>query len=118
MVAMPLPLDHRPPPAVSVSDTLAPVHTVSGPLMFAGDKLTVMVVLTGQPAAEVKVILLVPVAMPVTLPVVVPIVATPVLPLSHVPLPLSVRVMCAPTHKADGPPGNGGVGLMVTIAER
>ena len=118
MVAMPLPLDHSPPPAVSVSDTLAPVHTVSGPVMAVGDKLTVTVVVTLQPAVDVKVILLVPVAMPVTLPVVAPMVATPVLPLIHVPLPLSVRVMCAPTHKADGPPGNGGVGFTVTVAVR
>ena len=118
IIAAPPPLVHRPPPAVSVSDTLAPAHTVSGPVMAVGDKLTVTVVVILQPAVEVKVILLVPVVMPVTLPVVAPMVATPVLPLSHVPLPLSVRVMCAPTHRADGPPGSGGVGLIVIVAVR
>ena len=109
---------HKPPPTVSVRVIAAPAHTPEGPVMAVGDKLTVTVVVTGQPAVDVKVILLVPVAMPVTLPVVAPIVATPVLPLSQVPPPLSVRVMCAPTHKADGPPGSGGVGLIVIVAVR
>jgi hypothetical protein len=91
--------------------------------MAVGDKLTVTVVVTLQPAVDVKVILLVPVDMPVTTPVdgepVEPaIVATPVLPLLHTPLPLSVRLACAPTHRAEGPPGSGGAGLMVTVAVR
>jgi hypothetical protein len=87
-------------------------------VIAVGDKLTVTVVVMLQPAVDVKVILLMPVIMPVTLPVVAPMVAIPVLPLNQVPLPLSVRVICAPTHRADGPLGNGGVGLMVTIALR
>ena len=115
---VPVPALHSPPPAVSLNVTLAPAHTVPGPVIVVGERLTVTVVEMLQPTVEVKVILLVPVVTPVTTPVVGVIFATAVLPLSHVPPPLSVSVICAPTHKADGPPGIAGVGLIVIVAVR
>ena len=106
---------HTPPPAVSASGTLTPVHTVPGPVMVVGERLTVTGSMAVQPVGKVNVMLLVPVAMPVTTPVPDPMVATPVLPLLHTPVLVSVRVMCAPTHNADGPPMLPGAGFTVTV---
>ena len=109
---------HIPPLAVSVSVSVVPVHINPVPVTTVGELLTVTVVVALHPVGAVKVIALVPVVIPVTIPVPDPIVSTPVLPLIHAPAPLSVRLMWAPIHTADGPPITAGFGFTVTVAVR
>ena len=104
---------HSPPPTVSVSVVVAPLHTAPAPVIAVGDKLTVTVVVVLQPEVVVKVTIATPVLNPVTIPVDVPI-AMGVLLLAHVPLLLSVRLMFEPTQTADGPPIAADAGFTVT----
>ena len=95
---------HPPPGGVSASSTVAPTHTVPGPVIVPGDKLTVIVVVAVHPVVAVKVMTDVPVTTPHTVPVVATTVATPVLLLAHVPAyPAAVSAIDAPTHTAVGP---------------
>ena len=107
-------LIHTPPPMESLKVVVSFAHTADGPIMAVGERLTVIVVLALQPANDVYVITVVPVATPKTLPA--KTVATVVTELTHVPpIGLSLSVIIAPTHSAVGPVMIG-IGFTVTIA--
>ena len=97
---------HVPPPAASESEVVKPIHAELTPdiVPAEGEAFTVTTAETEQPAADVKLIIEVPVVPPVTSPVEAPIVATVVLLLVHVPAPAaSLRLVVPPAHKLSVP---------------
>ena len=116
-----LPLSQVPPPR-SDKVELPPGHKVNEPVIAPGAGLTVMVFVAVQPVSgNVNVITDVPPAglTPVTTPVPDIIVATPVLPLTHVPVPEgSLSAKTPPGQIPEVPPDIAdGSGLTVTVAE-
>ena len=110
---------HAPPPTPSVSVVFAPTQTADAPEIAVGDKLTVTTIFDAQPAGDVYVILLVPVATPVITPLEGPTVAIEGLPLNHVPpVGLGISVIVAVTHTAVGPVSVGvGFTVIAFVAE-
>jgi hypothetical protein len=107
--------DQRPPDTVSVSRAVDPTHTLDGPVIAVGDKLTVTVFVTTHPLHDVNDIVVVPVLFPWTIPVEALMLATRGLVLVQLVGQdgnESVSVIVAPTHKALGPPIGDGVGLI------
>ena len=111
-------LVHDPPPAGSLSVTVSLAHTLAGPLIVVGERLTVIVVCALHPAGVVYAITVDPVVPPVTIPV-GPIVAIEVFTLLQVP-PAGVLVsdIVAPTQTAVGPVMAVGNRFTVTTAVR
>jgi len=92
-------LVHVPPPVELPKVIVAFTLTVAGPVIVAGDELTVTTVLTLQPALRVYVMEDVPVATPVTRPEDALIVAIEVVPLLQVPpLVESLNAVVNPVH--------------------
>ena len=112
-----LPLVHAPPAEISVKAIEAPVHTTDGPVMLAGNELTVATTVAKQPAAVVYVIVTVPVVNPFTIPLAEPTLALNGMLLVHVPPVIaSLRVVVAPRHTPGFPVIAGGKGFTVIIA--
>jgi hypothetical protein len=74
-----------PPGVALVRELHVPAHTLSEPLIAAGNGLTVTIAVLIQPVLIVYDITAVPPATPVTTPLDEPTVAIPILPLVHVP---------------------------------
>lgn len=110
---------HVPPPGISLSVTVAPEHTVDGPLIAPGAGLTVTSTVAVQPVAvAVNVIMVVsPDVVPaVNMPVADVITAAAVLLLLQVPVkPVAASVTVALGHTAVGPVITG-AGLSTTVA--
>jgi hypothetical protein len=94
-----------PPRVASPSVILLPRHTVCGPVIVSGERLTLITAVAKQPdAVIVYVIFEVPTAMPVTMPSTESIVAAAVFELLHVPPPVkSLSVTVVPVHTEVGP---------------
>jgi len=110
--------DHVPPGVEGVSATVAPEHTLSGPVGIVGGALTLITLELVQPLlVNEYTTVAAPVPTPVTIPVVAPTVATDgnavVL---HVPEPLAVSVIVFPIHTTLGPLIAEGNGFTVNIA--
>ena len=96
-------LVHVPPPTVLLNVVVCPTHALRMPVMIPGALFTVTRRVALQPAVPVKVIIDVPVVNPVTIPELRPTVATPVVPLTQVPLPVALSVVVVPTHNPVAP---------------
>jgi len=104
---------HTPPDIASLRVMLLPPHTVVGPVIAAGDGITVTVVYASQPTEYV--IVAVPAAPGVTTPELEPIDATPGLPLVQIPPGVpSVRFSEPVRHTGELPDIAEGGGLTVT----
>jgi hypothetical protein len=99
----------------SVNVVVSPSHRLVTPDMPSGKGFTVIVAVTMQPAADVKLIVAVPALKPVTTPVVLPTLAAPKTAL-QLPLPLSDKVVVAPGHTFIGPVIGDGGRFTVTTA--
>lgn len=109
-------LVHTPPVMASVSVAFPATHTVPGPVIAPGEKLTVMTAVDEQPDDATNVTVVVPGVTPESKPVVAIIVATEVLLLVQVPVkPGADSEMDEPTQTAVGPPITGAL-LMIMIA--
>lgn len=103
-----VPLSHDPPPG-SVNVVVAPGQMAAVPVIVPGSGFTVIVCVTWQPPAEVKVInavagLVLPVTTALSIPDDEPIVATVGALLVHVPLiGGSVKVVVTPWHRTKVP---------------
>ena len=108
---------HTPPAVISPNPVDDPAHTLSIPLMAAGDACTVTVLVTVQPVPNEYVIRVVaPGSIPVTIPLDEPMVAAVTVPLLHAPPPTgSVSAVVAPAHTVDEPTIAVGAVLTVTV---
>ena len=98
----------------STSEITDATHTLSGPVIGAGDELTVMLTVVSQPNPDVYVIMAVPDDTPVTPPV--PDTVAVLLVVLHVPPEVaSVKFTLSPVHTDDGAVIAAGVGLTVTV---
>lgn len=112
----PMTLLHVPPDTESANVTLAPIHTVSAPLIaaIAGKGFTVMtwLVVIGQGDDNVKMTVSVPEVMPVTLPE--ELMEAFVLVTLHVPVADPVSVVADPWHTDADPDTVAGVAVVIS----
>jgi hypothetical protein len=105
-----------PPAVVLASEVVRPWHTVSVPVIAAGNALTVAVAVVIQPEGNVYVMSVVAVAMPVTTPE-ASMVATEVTALDHVPPEAAVlSVVILPSHTDNVPVIGAGRAFTFTVA--
>ena len=109
---------HVPPGVASVKVIEEPTHTLPGPTIANGERLTVTIAVLIQPAAEVYVIVDVPGVTPVTTPDAESTVATTILLLFHVPPAESVRAVVAAVHTVRVPLMGGAVQAGVTGSDK
>ena len=97
--------DHVPPDVASLRVIVAPSgHTLLGPVIAAGNGLTVTTAVAGEPQPSLYIIVVVPVETVEIVPLEAPIVATPVELLLHTPpFGLSDKVILEPIHTVPGP---------------
>ena len=119
IVATPVLLLLQVPPVVpSLSDADEPSHIVNVPRIPDGTGFIVTIVVAGQPLGGVKIMVAVPADAPHTVPDVGPDrVATAVLPLLHVPVPVSVSVVLPPWQACSVPLISDGTPLTVTTTD-
>jgi hypothetical protein len=104
------------PVPISPRVVTAPAHTKVAPKIVPGNGLTVTIEVEEQPLAFVKLMIAVPADTPVTRPDPGTTVATVVLPLLHVPIPPSLKVVVEATHTTPVPIMGPGIEFTVITA--